>query len=290
MVVTLPQLFTGFLLSREAAGVRDTTLGMYRTAYRSLLSTLEPEVLDHPDQITSAHLVGWAAGMRNYAAATRDQRIAKLKAFFAWCTAEGYLAANPALVLKRPRKDWQPDPLTTDEIARLLEYARRGRNGIRNYALVCLLLDTGVRNSELCAARRSDLNLRTGQLTVTGKGGKTRTVVMGKRTRDALWRWLATRESDELPLFATENNRPLTRTVLRRLVADIGTEAAIPHVYPHRLRHTFAILYLRNHGDPYTLQYMLGHEDMTVTRQYVKLAAQDITETYRSPLDSLATQ
>lgn len=186
MALTLPQLWTGFLLSREAAGVRDTTLQMYRTAYRSLANCLAPELLDDPRSIQPAHLVAWAAAQRHYASATRDQRIAKLKAFFAWCTSEGYLDTNPALVLKRPRKDSQPDPLSADEITRLLDYARKGRNGIRNYALVCLLLDTGVRNSELCAAKRGDLALRTGQLTVTGKGGKTRTVVMGKRSRDAL--------------------------------------------------------------------------------------------------------
>jgi integrase/recombinase XerD len=59
-------------------------------------------------------------------------------------------------------------------------------------------------------------------------------------------------------------------------------------VFPYRLRHTFAILYLRQWGDPYSLQYLLGHEDMTVTRQYVKIAATDVANLYRSPLDALA--
>lgn len=289
--LSLPRLFEGFLLSREAAGVRDTTLQMYRTAYRSVLRNLPLEAVSDARNITPDHLIAWAAGQRELASATRDQRIAKLKAFFAWATREGFLETDPAGVLRRPRNDWQPEPLTTDEISRLLEVARRGRCGIRNYAILCLLLDTGVRNTELCEARRSDLVLRTGQLTVTGKAGKARTLVMGKRTRDALWRWLATQDPDRLWLFTTETGRQFQRTVLRRVVAELGAEAGLRgRVYPHRLRHTFAVLYLRNRGDPYTLQYMLGHSDMTVTRMYVKLAAQDVAETYRSPLDALPTQ
>jgi integrase/recombinase XerD len=57
--------------------------------------------------------------------------------------------------------------------------------------------------------------------------------------------------------------------------------------YPHRFRHTFAIMFLEAGGDPYTLQYLLGHEDMTVTRMYVKIASRNVSDLYRSPLDAL---
>lgn len=287
--LSLPRLFEGFVLSRQAAGVRDTTLTMYRTAYTSLLSSLDDASVADVRNITPDELVAWAAAQRHYATATRDQRISKLKALFAWAHREGFLATDPALVLHRPRRDWQPDPLTPEEATRLLEVSRRGRNAARNHAIVSLMLDTGIRNSELCALRRQDIALRTGQIVVEeGKGGKSRTLVCGKRTRDALWRWLAVAPEGARALFVSEHERPLTRTVLRRIIAVLGREAGLRgRVFPHRLRHTFAVLYLRNRGDPYTLQYMLGHTDMSVTRMYVKLAAADVAETYRSPLDAL---
>ena len=289
--LTFPQLFTGFELSRQADGCRDTTLAMYRLAYRSVLASLPVDVLSDARNITHEHLLAWAAAIRPLATATRDQRIAKVKAIFHWAHENGYLDTDPSVVLHRPRKDWQPDPLSVEEVERLLEISAKGRNGIRNRAIVSLLLDSGIRSGELCGLKRGDLVLKSGQLTVQGKGGKVRTVLVGRKTRDALWRYLATRDPDDRgALFVSENGRPFGKDVLYRLIANLGREAGIVRLFPHRLRHTFAVLYLRNRGDPYTLQYMLGHSDMTVTRMYVKLAAQDVAETYRSPLDALNTQ
>jgi site-specific recombinase XerD len=69
-------------------------------------------------------------------------------------------------------------------------------------------------------------------------------------------------------------------------VSDIGKQLGV-RIYPHKFRHTFALQYLKLGGDPYSLQYLLGHEDMTVTREYVKIAARDVTDLYKSPLDAL---
>jgi site-specific recombinase XerD len=94
------------------------------------------------------------------------------------------------------------------------------------------------------------------------------------------------RPDDAKYLFCTEQGRPLNRTRLRVIIAHIGRRAGF-QCYPHRVRHTFALLYLKLKGDPYSLQYLLGHEDMTMTRRYVKIAARDPSDMYRSPLDSL---
>jgi integrase/recombinase XerD len=73
---------------------------------------------------------------------------------------------------------------------------------------------------------------------------------------------------------------------LAQLIAKIGKRASV-HAYPHRFRHTFALMFLKSGSDPYTLQYLLGHEDMTVTREYVKIAATNVRDLYESPLDAL---
>jgi site-specific recombinase XerC len=169
----------------------------------------------------------------------------------------------------------------------VLESAEEGRNGVRNYAIICTLLDSGIRNSELRNLRPDDLSLKTGQIKIQdGKGSKGRTVVIGKRAKKALWRWMMQRPEEAEYLFCTEDGNKLRRVYLRVLVGAIGKRVGV-HVNPHKLRHTFALMYLKMRGDPFSLQYLLGHEDMTTVREYVKVAATDVADMYRSPLDAL---
>ena len=144
-----------------------------------------------------------------------------------------------------------------------------------------------MRSAELRQLTVADVSLKTGQIRIReGKGQKARTVIIGTRAREALWRWMMRRPDNADTLFCTETGRPLCKTRLRVIVSTIGQRAGF-RCYPHRLRHTFALQYLKLRGDPYSLQYLLGHEDMTVTREYVKIAAQDASDMYRSPLDAL---
>ena len=289
-VTALERLYQGFLLSKEADGVKETTLKMYHCMYRSLVEHLSLTKLQDATTITPQDLQRWVLYLKDqkhYANATRDQRIAKCKSFFKWCCDNGFLAEDPARSLKRPKQNWQPDPLSEDELHMLLQESTKGRCGVRNYAVICFLLDSGVRNSELRNLKPDDISLKTGQVKIReGKGGKSRTVIIGKRAKEALWRWMMHRPEETEYLFCTENGRKFDRTVLRRIVSVIGDKVGV-RAYPHRLRHTFALQYLKLGGDPYSLQYLLGHEDMTVTKHYVKIAAQDATEMYRSPLDAL---
>lgn len=286
----LPRLIRGYELYQQAKGCSRATRETARRALDNLARSLPQECIDDAALITSGDLLEWAAGMMNaqYAAATRDQRIAKVKAFFNWAVKEGFLAENAAAGLCRPRNNWQPVPLTKDQVKRILDAAQHTEQPERDYAIVALLIDTGLRVSELCNAPVNALDLDSGQLRVVGKGGAERVLIVGKRTRTALWRWLMVRPDCEAPnLFVSRNSRPLSPLVVGRHVRNIGKRAGVAPCYPHLFRHTFAVLYLRAGGDPFTLQYLLGHSDMTVTRMYVKLAAADVVEMYKSPLDRL---
>ncbi|MEJ2733324.1 MAG: tyrosine-type recombinase/integrase [Anaerolineae bacterium] len=285
---TLRALFDGFLLAKEADGVSKYTIGTYQVMFQNLVRDFPPEKLEEPSQLTSQDFQEWVVGLRQrVATATVDQRISKVKTFFNWCVAEGFLDDNPAKVLKRPKKNWQPDPLSSEEVDILLQAARHGHSSARNYAILCVLLDSGMRNGELAHLRPSDVSIKTGEIKIYGaKGGKSRTVLIGKRAKEALWRWMMQRPDNAEYLFCTRDGRPLIRERLAFIVRHIGERVGIK-VYPHRLRHTFALMFLKNGGDPYTLQYLLGHEDMTVTREYVKIAATDVKDMYKSPLDAL---
>jgi hypothetical protein len=112
---TLRALFDGFLLAKEADGVSKYTIGTYQVMFQNLVRDFPPEKLEEPSQLTSQDFQEWVVGLRQrVATATVDQRISKVKTFFNWCVAEGFLDDNPAKVLKRPKKNWQPDPLSSE--------------------------------------------------------------------------------------------------------------------------------------------------------------------------------
>jgi integrase/recombinase XerD len=163
---------------------------------------------------------------------------------------------------------------------------------VRDRAIVLGLLDTGCRAAELCALAVGDVDMKTGAVQIRrGKGDKGRTVYLGNLAREALWRYVSKRRDarPDDPLFETTKHGPMDRNALRKMLLGAGQRAEIVEpVTPHRLRHTFAITYLRNGGDVYTLQRLLGHSSMDMVRRYLALAQTDIAEAHRraSPVDN----
>ena len=163
----------------------------------------------------------------------------------------------------------------------------------RDKALILTLLDTGVRASELCRLKINDINLETGTVRImpflSGRKSRSRVVFIGKVTRSALWHYLVERKDaqpENYP-FISRNNRPLDRFILRDLLQRIGERICIDNVHPHRFRHTFAIQYLRNGGDIFTLQRLLGHSDISMVRRYLNIADTDTKTAHQqaSPVD-----
>jgi site-specific recombinase XerD len=124
---------------------------------------------------------------------------------------------------------------------------------------------------------------------LSGRKSKSRVVFIGKSSRAALWHYLAERKNT-LPddsLFIGKNNHPLDRLILGNLLRRFGNRAGSDNVHPHRFRHTFAIQYLRNGGDIFTLQRLLGHSDISMVRRYLNIADTDaqIAHQRASPVD-----
>jgi len=184
-----------------------------------------------------------------------------------------------------PRKDHRlPDVLSPSHLQALLGAVR---DRPRDWALVLLLLDTGLRRAEACALRIGDLELDDGMLLVrAGKGRKDRLVPIGRVACHALRGYLANRREGHV--FLTCTGTPLTGSGLREILRRAGRRAGlVQSVHPHLLRHTCATSYLRNGGDTFTLQRILGHSDPRVTEQYVLLSGSLLKERHRraSPAD-----
>lgn len=230
-----------------------------------------------------------------------------LSALWTWAELE---LKTPHIIrgkVERPRYKRKPiEPYSRSDVAAMLEachmtgtwQTRTGRQAnstrptaLRDRAIITVLLDTGMRASELCGLVVGDYNQKKGQLYIRhGKGDKGRFVYLGAGARKHLWRYLATRPEAKPvePLFASARLTHLDRTALRHLIQRCAQRAGVDNPTVHRFRHTFAINFLRNGGNLLQLQNLLGHERMDTVRIYAQLAQLDLEQAQAkaSPADN----
>lgn len=309
----LSQAIQGYQLAALSSDYSPLTISTYVSAMKILC-----DFLGDPDlaSITDADLQRFVAHLRTHPKSSGDEistaslhRYWKaMRSFWKWAE-QNLKTTRPDASLPMPRhQNREIIPYSEDEVKRLLKacefsaivnksdkkpYRFPIHTARRNRAITLTLLDTGLRASELCRIKLQEINLESGEIQIRPhRVGKTRArvVVIGKQTRRALWQYLAEREelrpSD--PLFLTEDGRPMTRYTLCSMYARLGKRAQVPGAHPHRFRHTFAIQYLRNGGDIFTLQRLLGHATLEMVRRYLMLAQTDAAEAHRraSPVDN----
>jgi len=163
---------------------------------------------------------------------------------------------------------------------------------MRNRAMMLVLLDTGIRLSELANIQLGDIDFNRETIKILGKGNKERIVRGGKRTRKALIVYLLSRSDNHPCLWVTEERRPMTRYGVQSTVRVLCRRAGITDAKPgpHTFRHTAAISYLRNGGDIMTLKNMLGHSKLDMVKEYLSgLEDEDMIAVHRkvSPVDNL---
>jgi len=223
--------------------------------------------------------------------------------FWTWAVEENVCETHVPKFIKPPKPEKRAIvPISKLEVEALIAatdycdlYVRRGKraglyrvkNARRDQAIIFLLLDTGMRASELCQLRMGDIR-PTGAL-VHGKGSKDRIVPISKTTLDRLkkYTFFKRREVDDF-VFLTKDDNPLTSDSLRAIIVRIAKRARLLRIHPHRFRHTFAINFLRNGGDIFSLQMILGHETLDMVRRYLAIAQTDIQKAHRkaSPVEN----
>ena len=249
----------------------------------------------HPAVARRWLLAAQASRARPLAPASLAGRVRTLRAFGSWVTREFELTSHPLAGLPVPRVPQLIVPsLRETDLHELLRATETSAHPERDRAIVLLLLDTGLRVSEAAGLRIGDVDLVEGRATVMGKGARQRMVPIGRRTRQALRRILAPRGQIEAadPLFIAADGGALTahgiQQVFRRLARRVTLSARCS---PHVLRHTFARSFLRNGGDVFSLQRILGHSprSLQVTRRYLDLDDDDLRAVHRnvSPVDRL---
>jgi integrase/recombinase XerC len=210
------------------------------------------------------------------------------RGFFRWLARERGLAANPCAGLRAPKVPKAlPKALAPDETQALLDRAAAGAVETRDRAMFELCYSSGLRLAELVGLQAADAAgvLRDGEITVTGKGRKTRTVPVGAKARAALGAWLAARaqvaRSDERALFVGARGERINPAVVRQRLGRWALRAGLGRrVHPHMLRHSFASHVLQSSGDLRAVQEMLGHASISTTQVYTHLDFQHLAKVY----------
>jgi integrase/recombinase XerC/integrase/recombinase XerD len=218
------------------------------------------------------------------------------RVFARWLYDEGYTTEHRLERLRTPKvPETIIDVLTTDEVKKLTSIETPNTpQGSRNNAIITLALDTGLRKSELTTLELNRLDLDRGVLVAFGKGAKERLVPFGFVAARALQRYLAHfRPEPAVPqfdrVFLQQGGWPLSQNTMQMLSRRIGERSGIERFHWHLLRHTFAVNYLMNGGDPFSLQRILGHTTLEMVRRYIHLADVHVRIQHRgySPMDVL---
>ena len=296
-----------FLLDCQMRNLSPRTIHSYGVYVSDFLKYAEGEHgITEIREVTPDIIKRWMVAQmdRGVAAITVAGRYTDLHSFFGYLQREGILEANPIKKVRPPKYTSKiVQTFSEEDIRRLLGALDRTRFfGVRDYALILTLLDTGLRASEACGLTAGDVDLVDGSLKVAEgqgrhiKGRRERIVAVGNRVRRELSRYLMEREKHfkDCPndwLFPSRDGTRLNKDSLRRIIARIGKKAHLKNVRtsPHTFRHTYAKRFLLNGGDIFSLQKQLGHRTLEMVRKYVNLFGPEVKEQQRrfSPADRI---
>lgn len=219
-----------------------------------------------------------------------------VRAFSTWLHVEGYTTENRLKNLKVPKAANKIiEPLAPQEIKKVIaSINKKSHVGERNHAMLVTLLDTGLRASEAAGITLDNLNLKDGYIKVMGKGAKERTVPIGKYVQMTLWSYIdKVRPKPTHPdcnnLFLSSRGKPITVNTLKLVFSRLSKSSGVERLHTHLCRHTFAINYLLNGGDVFSLKEILGHSTLDMVNHYLHFTSSQITAQHRkySPMDRL---
>lgn len=284
------QLFLEYLTVE--LGLSANTRQAYERDLRLFCKTLGFKNSDALVNVSREQITGYMTQLKEkgLAAATIARKLAAIKAFYRFMTAEGYMDANPAEVVEAGTKGIKlPRVLSEDEVVRLLNQPDiTTAEGFRDRTMLEVLYATGMRVSELInlTLERVDLNMK--YIIAFGKGSKERIVPLGSVAAEFLQQYLEkvrpklTHEDRNTNIvFLAFGGHELTRQRFWQIIRAYGRKASINKALtPHILRHSFATHLLDNGADLRSVQELLGHSDISTTQIYTHLTNKRLRDIY----------
>ncbi|WP_411953238.1 tyrosine-type recombinase/integrase [Alkalibacillus sp. S2W] len=298
--LTLKDMHRIFIRYKKADGMSQRTIDDYEKTFGYFLDYLDGNDVNRNDLTPDLFLDYKTFLIEKYSPNTVNVRLRTMHAFLKFCYEEGYINEALNMYVKKVRAPIDNlEALEVEEIERLIgtvsRYSSEWFTDFRNKVIILTLLDSMARVSELMQAKRRNLNLEEGILYLEGSTVKTRqgrAVPLSYKTCKLLSELLReTADFDSDLIFLTYTGTELTSNTVRAFLRDYAKEAGInKQVSPHVLRHTGALFYIMNGGDPFSLQKILGHKDMSMTRRYVQMASANVKDRHEnfSPLNGLA--
>lgn len=282
-----------FLFDRKIRGLTPGTLAYHDKSLRRFKQFCQSQGINEITEITPSTLRSFLDSMSHLSPYTIRNTFKSVSAMLTWYEQEEVEPGwrSPASKVQAPKVPDAPiQPLPLADALKVIRKCPSDDLGIRDRAILMILLDTGIRASELTALDLDDFDLVSGQLLIRhGKGNKTRAVYAGKDTRKAMRSWLAIRDSYSDALFISLDDKTrLTYSGLRWVILRRFENARVKPQGIHTFRRLFALTMLRNGTDIVTLSRLMGHSTTDILKKYLAQTDEDLREASAkaSPIDN----
>ncbi len=277
---SLKESVASFLRVLEGKNRSSSTIEAYRSDLHQFLSWLHQNngVAQSPADVERADIAEYltALSRKGISGLSRARKLAAIREYFRYLICHEILVKSPAEGVETPKKERHSRThLRSEEYNKILSLA--GAN-IRDYAILQVFLQTGIRVSELCQLKVQDVDLQNKVLRVRlGKGMVSRDIELEKKVIQAIKNWMDKRKNEDSEyLFLNKFGEQLTDRAIQMLVKAYAEKAGInKKVTPHSLRHTFATYKAENGVSPFQLKEWLGHQNLNTTQIYVHMARQN---------------
>ena len=258
------KIINTYIASMRLEGRSEKTLKQYYDALTKLLDEIPKSIKDIRTNDIRYHLAHYQA-THKVSNATVNNKRKFLSAFFVWATREEIVDKNPMLKINSIKEKYvTKKPFSDIELAKI----RDALEDNREKALVEFLLSTGCRVSEVAGLKVGNIDFRTGECVVLGKGNKERTVYLNNKSMYYLERYLGGFVDAERPLFMNARGRGMTKQNIEELMRIIGKRAGVSKVHPHRFRRTMATNAMKRGMPVQYIQVILGHSKLDTTMIY----------------------
>lgn len=269
-------LLKAFLSAKEVEGRSPKTIARYEYICKRALKKMKVPLRD----VSVYHLRMYLSEekARGIADSTLDGTREVLSSLFGWVHKEGLIRTNPTANLgaikiqKKVRK-----PYSQTDIERLKEHCANSRDK----AIICLLLSTGCRVSEICNLDRDSLDFINKEVTVLGKGNKERTVFLDDVSIMVLTRYLNERKDNEPALFIGKRHERLEPGGIRAMLKVLSEKAGVENAHPHRFRRTLATNLIDHGMEIHQVAQILGHERLDTTVRYIYTSKGELKNQFR---------
>ncbi len=286
------QKFVSYM--KDVLKKQEHTLEAYKRDVRKFKAFLDGRGVDYLS-CDNSHMAAFVMEQtkEGRSKATVNRRISSIRLFFQYLVDTGQRKDNPTKGIKTVRLERKTiDYLTIEEVTALIEAPDTTTlKGVRDRAILETMYGTGLRVTEIIDLNLANLNLRMGMITCNGEGGRARVVPLGAMARMAMSDYMMEcrpklvseekGDKSKVPLFVNMSGERISRQGLWKILKAYGNKVGLAdRISPIILRNSFAVHLIQNGADAYTLQTLLGHEDLKALQVYLDLKKNKIKEVY----------